>query len=236
MRNLFIVALLTALSSAGCASYTTPGGPARLAQIGGEEPVEAERQPSPQFPMHLVVARIQAAKYRSYTAAGLGQGHFSVIAAPDRPDGAERQAMANWPQLSGVAMLDPALLPPKLETADDLRLAAAKMQADLLLIYTVATVFQVDGHSAAPAADLPLRRKPHSDAQVRSTASLAFVDVRTGFVYGRAETGATLPGVAEVWTSAEALDAKRQEAERQALDALWPEAQRAWTNIVASYQ
>ena len=78
--------------------------------------------------------------------------------------------------------------------------------------------------------------RPDADAAVNSTASLAFVDVRTGFTYGATQATATVAGLADAWDSAAALDAKRLDAERQAFAALLVAAEKSWSGIVGRYR
>src|SRR3546814_13593871 len=129
----------------------TPGGPAPLAELAGANASDAAEQPSPQFPLNLVAVRLQAADYRSLSTTGYGEGRFSVIAPPELLTPPQLQSLAQWPQIATAAIFDAALLPEKFDSLADLRLAAAKMQADVLLVYTIATTLPVDGPPLAPA-------------------------------------------------------------------------------------
>src|SRR3546814_5465509 len=90
------------------------------------------------------------------------------------------------------------------------------MQADVLLVYTIATTLQVDGHTLDPAHKLSLGDQPEVGVTVNSTASLAFVDVRTGYVYATTQADAAMTDLADAWQSETALDAKRMAAEQKA--------------------
>jgi len=234
LRHVIAIVAL-ALSCAGCASYRTPGGAVSLTQIA-DGAGETAQQPSPQFPLRMALVRVQAAAYRSGSASGYGNGRFSVIATPELPDATQLQALAQWPQLAGVSVFDASLLPEHFDSLADLRFAAAKMQADVLLVYTLATSFRIDGHDREPASKIALGDQPDTDAAVNSTASLAFVDVRTGFTYGATQATATVAGLADAWDSAAALDAKRLDAERQAFAALLVAAEKSWSGIVGRYR
>src|SRR3546814_2677330 len=89
------------------------------------------------------------------------------------------------------------------------------MQADVLLVYTIATTLQVDGHTLDPAHKLSLGDQPEVGVTVNSTASLAFVDVRTGYVYATTQADAAMTDLADAWQSETALDAKRMAAEQK---------------------
>lgn len=235
MRNL-IASAFAVILCVGCASYVTPGGPAPLAQLAGANTSDAAQQPSPQFPLRMVAVRLQASDYRSLSATGFGKGQFSVIAPPELLTPTQVQALAQWPGVSRAATFDTALLPDAFDALADLRLAAAKTQADVLLVYTIATTFDVDGHKLQADSKLKLGDKPDADASVTSTASLAFVDVRTGYVYATTQADATVGNLGEAWHSDAALDAKRKTAEQQAFAALLTAARESWSGILSRYQ
>lgn len=229
----FLCAFLVLLC-AGCASYRTPGGPAPFAKLGLEAG-DAIQPPAPQFPLRLALVRVQAPGYRSYTADGSGQGRYSVVADDALADETQLQAVAKWPALSGAARLDASLLPAALDSLGELRLAAAKMQADVLLVYTLDTSLHAGDRAYEAAAKIALEA-PDGESSVASAASAVFIDVRTGYDYGSATAGVQLDAPAETWRSREALDGRRVEAERQAFAALLAAAQTSWRGIVARFQ
>ncbi len=65
-----------------------------------------------------------------------------------------------------------------------------------------------------------------------TTASAAFFDVRTEFLYGLAEASARESRYASVWGSSDAVDELRVATERKAFEALVPEIEKAWSGIV----
>jgi hypothetical protein len=87
------------------------------------------------------------------------------------------------------------LLPPKLDSLDDLRLASAQVQADIVLVYTLDTSFRIQGRGYGPLAAISLGVVPDRDAYITSTASALFIDVRTGFIYSVAESTAKASGL-----------------------------------------
>lgn len=221
----------------GCAAkYVTPGGPAHLADIDRPDIRElVARKPSPNFPARIAIARVQAAGYRSQTAEGVGLGRFTVITVQELFGDKELQAVSDWGQVAGVAPLNSLLLPPTLNSLDDLRVAAAKVQADVLLIYTLDTLFRVQGKVYSPLAVISLGILPDRDAKVTSTASALFIDVRTGFVYGLADATAKASQLTNAWDSADAVDRKRLEAEKQAVQELVRNLGSTWSGIVKQY-
>jgi hypothetical protein len=190
--RLRILAPLVLLLCAGCsAHYTTPGGPARLGDINRADVADAmSRQPAPHFPANVVVVRVQAPEYASMTASGVGEGRYSVVTVSETQADEPLKPVGAWPSVAQTTPISRLLLPSKLETLDDLRLPAAKLQADILLVYTLDTTFRVQGRDYAPLSILSLGLVPDRDAYVTSTASAVFTDVRTGYTYGTAEATA----------------------------------------------
>lgn len=230
-------AVAVLLLCAGCASYTTPGGSIHLQDLGADAAEAAAAQPAPHFPANLGVVRVQAPGYKSRSSESYGEeGRYSVVITQELLAQAQIEAIAGWPLVESVTTLERDVLPPKLDSLSDLRLAAAKLQVDVLLLYTVGTRFQLNGKAYGPQAKLPLGAEADADSHVASEASLAFIDVRTGYVYGSAEAAAQLPGLAADWKSEEALDRKRLEAERQAFGALLIQAASAWDGITRRYR
>jgi hypothetical protein len=236
-RAVVLLALAAALG--GCASakkYVTPGGPVRLDAIDRADIAEiAARQPAASFPARIAVVRVQAADYRSSTAVPLATGRFSVMPTKELISDDELRTIGEWDDVAAVAPLSTLLLPAKLESIEDLRIAAAKLQADVLLIYTLDTAFRVQGRGYGPLAVLSLGLAPDRDAYVTSTASAIFVDVRTGFVYGVAEATEKDSGLTNAWSSSDTVDAKRVAAEREACRQLLVEARQTWSGIVAEH-
>jgi len=233
MHRSIVALCLLAIVSGCAASYVTPGGPVRLHDIGRADIAEAvARTPAADFPARLAVVQVQAPDYRSQSAEPLATGRFSVVPTRDLLTDADLAAIGAWDDVAAVAPLGKLLLPPRLDSIDDLRVAAAKLQADVLLVYTMDTTFRVQGRGFGPLAVITLGIVPDRDAHVTSTASALFVDVRTGFVYGVVEATAKQSGLTNAWGSTDTVDRKRIAAEQEAVDALLTEARATWARIV----
>lgn len=232
-----ILALLVALLCAGCASYVTPGGAVKLDQIDSPDiAAAAARKPAPNFPARLAIVRVQAPHYRSYSNEAYGGGQFSVLTAQELLGDTDVQSIGTWPSLAGVVTVNRLLLPTRFSSLDDLRLAAAKVQADVLLVYTIDTTFRVLGRQHAKLSPISLGLIPDRDAYVTATASAAFIDVRTGFIYGLAEGTSQISGLTNVWSSGATIDRKRLEAEREAFGKGLAAAATTWATIARQYQ
>ncbi|MCC6139403.1 MAG: hypothetical protein IT389_02165 [Nitrospira sp.] len=229
-----------AIFCSGCAaSYVTPGGPVRLADINRADIAEvASRKPSPNFPARVAIVRVQAPQYKSYKSDSWGTGRFSVVTTQELLTEEQIQGMEKWPSVAGVAPINRLLLSPNLDSLDDLRVSAAKVQADVLLVYTIDTSFRVQGRVYAPLSILSLGAMPDRDAHITATASTAsalFTDVRTGFVYGLSEATAKTAGLTNVWGSSDTVDLKRVEAEQEAFKLLVPQLEKTWVGIAKQY-
>jgi hypothetical protein len=196
----------------------------------------AARKASPNFPARLAVVRVQAPQYRSYSAESRGNGRFSVLTTQELLSDAQMSSIQSWPALAGAVPINRLLLPPTLESFDDLRFSAAQIQADVLLVYTLDTSFRIQGRGYGPLAAISLGLVPDRDAYITSTASALFIDVRTGFIYGVAEATAKATGLTNIWSSRSTIDGKRVEAEQQAFDGLLRQAAATWKGIAARFQ
>ncbi|HEX8340870.1 MAG TPA: hypothetical protein VF624_08175 [Tepidisphaeraceae bacterium] len=227
---------VVALAQVGCATYTTPGGPANLSKVNRTDVAEAfRREPAAQFPAKLAIVRLQQSGYRSQTREAYGAGNYSVLTDRDVETDDAFRALETMPQVRGLAPLNRIVLPDRLDDAGDLREAAAGLRADVLIMYTIGTTFRVDEAEIGPLGVITLGTLPNRDARVRATAAAAFVDVRTGFVYGLAEKSAEANERASAWRTRAAIDGARRRAEKDAFDALVPELQRAWAGITAEH-
>ena len=139
------------------------------------------------------------------------------------------------PMVAATAMLNRLVVPSELESDRELRLAAASLKADLLLVYSFDTTYRIDGRDIGPLGLITLGFLPINEAIVTTTASAALFDVRTGYVYGLAEATARETRAASAWTSQDAADDARVKAERRACAQLMDEVEVAWGRIVAEH-
>lgn len=221
----------------GCTVYRTPGGGVRMDAIAtGSIRERLDRKPAASFPAHIAVARVQAPGYSSYTThEKSGSGSFSVITTRDIETPADFERIAKLPQVAGVAPISRLLLPSKLESDADLRLAAASLRADILLVYTFETQFVTNESVIAPLRTFYLGILPDQTAKVTTTASAALFDVRTGFVYGAGEATSREDQLTTVWINSEAIDQARQRTERKAFEQLIGELETSWPGIAQQH-
>ncbi|MBX3695848.1 MAG: hypothetical protein KF790_11825 [Steroidobacteraceae bacterium] len=228
------VALVALL--AGCATYTTPGGAVSIPQITDADIAEAlAKEPAAAFPARLVVARVQAPGYASYSNRGLGAGRYSVVTNRDIETEADFARLGAMNGVAAVAALNRLLLPANLETARELRTAAAQLRGDILLLYTIDTSFRTDKQQIGPLQAVSLGFFPNRKSTVTATCSAAFVDVRTGYVYGVAEATVSESQRSDSWSTESAIERARHSAERGAFSAGLGEIERVWVALHAEF-
>ena len=240
--------MLAAFALSGCSStmkYYVPGEPADFRALGitqteAEAQTDAsiarrlDRKPLARFPTSIAVVRVQGSGYRSYTSVGRGDVRFTVVTTRDVESQEAFDQIASLPMIAEVAALNSLVTPDRLNTEQDLRGAAANLQADMLLIYTFDTQFETKT-KVKPLGLLTLGLFPDRQASVNSTASAALLDTRNGYVYGLAEASGRESQITNAWNSEDAIDVSRRKAEQQAFDGLVGEVTSMWTRVVSRY-
>ncbi len=231
---LFAVAIVGGMGLGGC--YSTPL-PSQAADLRGvldmtetQEGMAEEfaRAPAASFPATLAVLRVQAAD-RWHK----GPETLQVVSLRDVESEDDLARLASLPEVGDVVALN-ALVAGDLATEQSVRASAARLHADLLLLYTFGTKSEVD--TVVPVLDVvTLGLFPSEHADAVSTASAALVDVRTGYVYGLAEATEETGQLANSWTRFDASDQARDRAERRAFAALVDEVERMWSRVIDTH-
>lgn len=240
-NRVFVGGIMLLVGSAwltGCASYTTPGAGISmqsLARADGDIAARMTRQAAAPFPARLAVARVQAAGYSSYRQTSYGRGAYSVVTSRDTETEADFQRLAKLPMIAAIAPLNRMILPADLQSDRDVRLAAASLKTDILLTYSFDTSYRIDGREVGPLGLITLGALPIDEAIVNVTASAALFDVRTGFVYGVAESTVQEKQLTSAWSSRDAVDDARIRAERKAFEGLLTELEKTWKGVVEQH-
>jgi hypothetical protein len=242
----FILMAMIAFTATGCASYTVPGPAARLETFGVVSPADREQltdygvrqvlelKPLATFPANLCVARVQGGDYRNYYCRSYGRGAYSVVTTRDVETDEHYQRLAGMPMVQGVAPMNRLLLPADLRSDRELRQAAARLHAQVLLVYTFDTQFY-DENNASPLDVVTLGFGAHKKVRITSTASAALLDVRNGYVYGVAESTARHEQDTRSWNNEAKADESRRRAEAEAFDGLVDELAKTWSGVVRQY-
>lgn len=239
--------LAIALLSVGCQShYTTPGSAADMRAFGITPPDEREkltdykikqeldRKPLATFPANICMARVQGSQCQSYGRYGYGHGAYSVVTTREVETDDLFKKIAGLPMVAGVATVNRMLLPEDLKSDMQLRQAAAKLHAQVLLLYTFDTRFYGLDRTS-PVNVLTFGFGNHKDVRINVTASAALLDVRNGYVYGVAEATASREQSTNSWDNEKQADQSHREAEAEALGKLTDELALTWQGIVETY-
>lgn len=231
--------LMAGVLLTGCTTrYVTPARSVSMSSLLDADADVAERlarEPAAEFPVRIATARIQESGYRSHRARGYGEGRYSVVTVRDVETDADFDWLEALPLVAKVARLNRLVIPATLQSDRELRLAAASLKADMVLVYSFDTTFRVDGKDVGPLGVITLGVLPLKEAIVTSTASAALFDVRTGYVYALAEFSAREKQSATAWGSSDAVDDARVRAERDAFVGLLNEVGRSWVAVIAEY-
>lgn len=242
---LLVFALAMSLAACGQRKYVTPGGPADFCALGithaqaeqnTDMDIEARmsRRPAASFPAAITVIRVQSNDYRSMTNAGVGRGGYSIVTVRDVENEEDIDRLAKLACVRELGPLNRLVVPAQLNDAKDVRLAASELQSDIVLLYTFDTRFASD--ITIPALGvISLGLLPNEVQRASCTASAAFIDTRSGFIYGVCEATANTDRLHNAWNSIEALDAARRKSEATAFSRLVGEVTDTWTDIVRRY-
>ena len=229
-------ALLLMLS--GCATYQTPGAGINVGNLSKADEDIAElmkREPGAPFPARVALVRVQATGYYSRNNYCYGKGQFCVVTTRDIETDKDLERLTRSPMVGGVASMSRILLPSELKSTKDLRLAAATLKTDLLLVYSIDTRFNVESTEIGPLGLISLGFFPNKKAHVTTTASAALLDVRSGFVFGTAEATATEQQRATFWSSEDAVESSRLKTEAEAFQKLLGELEKLWKGVVEQH-
>jgi hypothetical protein len=234
---IFSLALVSAALLSGCSTYTTPAaGVANLSAISSSSMRESfSAEPAAQFPASIAAVRVQAPRYQNYYTRNeggvYGSGRYSIVTVKEVEDQADIQRIASLPHVAGLATISTLLLPAQLESDKELREAAARLKADMLLLYTFNTSFHKNDKSTALNA-ITLGLSPTRRIFVRVTASALLIDTRTGFIYAAQEANEKRELTTNAWESNETADRARRIAEKAAFKTLVSEFEKNWPQVI----
>jgi hypothetical protein len=235
MRLAVIVAMVAWIVSA-CATYVPPGEKADLQVFA--PPVIREGfsiQPTNPFPASIAVVRVQAPEYRNYSLDRLGgtygSGKYSVVLTREAGEDRQLERVGHLDQVAGLVSLNRMLLPERMEGDRELRTAASRLQADMVLLYTFDTsFFDVNRSKALTAISLGGARTKRISAT--TTCSALLLDTRTGYIYSAYEVTERADASASVWNSEDSADQMRRATEQEAFRKLAEEMIATWPRVL----
>lgn len=231
-----LAATLALAALAGCSTYIAPGAKADLQAFAPASIQEgfAVKATSP-FPAGIAAVRVQAPDYTNHylerNGGTYGTGRYTVVTTREVEDPAQLDRLARLPQVAGLISINRMLLPPKLESDREIREAAARLQADLVLLYTFDTSFFASD-LARPLTIITLGLSPTRKVFVTTTASALLLDTRTGYVYSAYEVTQKADTLSTSWGSRDAADEGRRRNEREAFAKLVKEFEDSWPRLL----
>lgn len=233
MKAIIVLVALALVS--GCAhQYATPGAGASLALPASpdqDRPGDAETGAG--FPARIAMARVQTPGYYTKGSKCAGSGKYCVVTTRELETDADIERLARMPMVAGLVPVGPP--PDSLQSYADLRGLAENLKADILLLYSVNTVFSVGEKAFQPADVIALGLLPKKNTQVSSTVSALLMDVRTGFIYGAADATASEDNKASAWTTTNAIDAARLRTEIASFQRLLAELEKLWADVIKAH-
>ena len=227
------------LALGGCASsYIVPGKRADF-QAFTPAPGQADSfaaKPTAPFPATLAFVRVQSPDYgRGRDApAAASLNRYSVITTREVEEDAQIERLGHLPQIAGVTGLSRMLLPSDLQGDKQLRDVAARLQADLVLVYTFDTEF-FEADMSVPLTVVTLGFSPTRKVSVSTTVSALLMDTRTGYIYSTYESTKKDVTHATSWGSNEAANETRRDNEREAFRQLVDEVGKSWPKLLDRY-
>lgn len=241
MKIHFTLILLGTLFLTSCGtSYVTPGRSVAISELAEEDIAKIlSNKPTAVFPVNIAIARVQAPKYTNHrydnTSNSSAQNNFSMVLTRDSEDDEAFEKLSNLEGIEQASPFNRLLLPYNYNSIKDLRLAAAKMKAQMLLVYTFDTEFIIDTKNYGPQNVFTLGYLKNKEVKVVTTASVAIFDVQTEYLYGLAETTAKANKKSNAWKKKDEVDALRIQTERKAFNELVGEIEVIWKDISEEY-
>ena len=158
-----------------------------------------------------------------------------MITVREVEEQAQFDRIAALPQVSGLVTLNRMLLPARLEGDREVRVAAARLQADLVFLYTFDTAF-FDTDAAKPLTVITLGLSPTRKITAVTTVSALLLDTRTGYVYSAYEVTEREATMSTSWGSRDTADEARRKTERRAFGKLVDELVASWPKLLQRHE
>jgi len=240
MKPALILSGLLFVLITSCGHYVTPGDSVKISELADEDISKLlSNKPSSEFPVNIAIARIQHPQYASNNqqrnSYSEQQGNYSLILTRNSEEEAAFEKLSGLNGVKEASPFNRLLLPYNYKSIKDLRLAAAKMKAQMLMVYTFDTEFTIDTKNYGPQNVVSLGYLKNKDVKVSTTASVALFDVQTEYLYGLAEATTHEDKKANAWKKGDEVDNLRIVTEKKAFEKLMGEIEKMWTGVFQEY-
>lgn len=231
---LFLIGFTLLLT--GCSTYLVPGAKADLQTFAPRSIQEGfAAKPTSPFPASIAAVRVQAPNYTNHNlrqnGGQYGSGRYSVITTREVEEQAQFDRVVSLPQVAGLVSVNRMLLPAHLESDREIREAAARLQADLVFLYTFDTAF-FDTDAAKALTVITLGFSPTRKITAVTTVSALLMDTRTGYIYSAYEVTEREATLSTSWGHEDTADEARRKTERKAFGKLVDEFAGSWAKLV----
>lgn len=247
MRKLSLMVLLCALMM-GCTSHVVQPMGADLAVFTGQvneqtRKLQTDRDirdtlelaPLARFPTSLAIVRVQSAAARSHShGVSYGTGAYRVVLNTTVENEEHFHRLGRLDQVNSAVRLNRLIIGERNQTSQALRNGAARLHADLLLIYTINTEWTMD-EDDSPLQAITLGISKYKDVNVASTATALLVGSHNGYVYATAEVTRDKQYRDNAWRNGDEIEAAQETLEQQAFDGLVDSFVKAWPGVVRAY-
>ncbi len=240
MGKRFFLGVIIALLLSGCATYIPPGPKADL-QIFAPPSIQEgfSLKPTDPFPASIAVVRVQSPTYSNYYlkqhGGSYGSGRYTVIMAKEADEQSQLERVSRLPQVAGLVSINRMLLPERLESDKEIRVAASRLQADLVFLYTFDTSF-FDTDVAKPLTVITLGLSPTRKISAATTASALLIDTRTGYIYSAYEVTEKAQTLSTSWGSRDSADETRRKTEKEAFKKLMDDFIVTWPKVLERHR
>lgn len=240
----FLAFLLIVILVSSCATqYVTPGSDVKISTLADEDISKVlQNKPSAEFPVNIAVARIQAPNYTNYQYRNFTNSepsvnrNYSMILTRDADEEKIFEDLSKLKDIIQISPFNRLLLPYDYKSIKDLRLAAAKMKAQMLLVYTFDSQFYIDTKNYGPQNVFALGYLKNKEVKVRTTCSAALFDVQTEYLYGLSEANAENSKKSNAWKKQDEVDNLRVETEKESFKRLGVELEKMWNDVLKEYK
>lgn len=196
-------------------------------------------RPIAPFPASIAAVRVQAPGYSNLNlerAGGQhGQGRYTVIMTREVDEQDHFDRVARLPEVAGLTGLNRILLPKDLRSDLEIREAAARLQTDLVFLYTFDTAF-FDRDASRPLTVITLGLSPTRSITALTTVSALLMDTRTGYIYATFEATERITHVSTSWSTPESADSARRKTEGAAFSKVIDEFVGTWPEVVRRHR